>query len=846
MEPRSDAEHALLSSGRIMAALSPQTGAVHLLPRSLLALILGLVLLPLFASAQGPSEVSVSIDRWGAGGAIRRGEMAALRMVITDLGTRQRELLVRLEFRDSDGDSPQYQAVLAGNPGIEQRVWMYARVPAWARGGDPLTVVVYEAEEDPAAPAEVDPAGRGVRPGRVVARVPVAMPARIAEPYEAFIGVVGRQPSPSLSLYGTTASGGGIGEEWAPMAHERVSQVMLTPGEIPDRWFGLLTMGWMVWIDGSPADMSPDAAAALREWVSRGGHLVIVLPTAGQSWVSREGSGFAELLPRARITRREGVAMEPYRPMLTDSATIQLPTSTVLHEFTPLADASIAEAIRVLSGPDGECVVARRLVGTGAVTVIGLDVNHVALRGAGLPQPERFWHRILGMRGLRPSSAELQRLVDVGGASVRQRSPVWVDEDIPTIVARRGRATAGVLLGFMVFVSYWIVAGPLGFALMKRYGVQQHAWLGFFGVGAVFTGIAWGGATFLRPREVSATHLTLVDHVYGQPVQRARSWMSVLLPEYGRSLVSVTEPSVGNLPGQSRNIIVPWEARSVDTGLSFTFPDSSSYAVESRQPSQMAVPSRATIKQFQAEWSGGPKWGMPRPVAPEGVAPESARLSPSFIQGAAGARGRDIVVGTLVHELPAPLENVVVIYAAGQEALVQPGGTTPGQFMVGNAYAFRLTSPWAPGQPLDLERVTSEGATISVGASEFIRDLLKNQVSAAGYRMAPEAIWDRQVAQALFPMLAPPEFTTGITTQTQELARRGATHGWDLGLWFTQPCVIILGQMGPTTRDAPTPVPLSVDGRAIAAQGRTVVRWVYPLPDRPPRQPASITERDRD
>ncbi len=77
-------------------------------PGLIYVLILALVfaLHPGAAAAQAPAEVAVSIDRWGAGNVIRRGDMAAIRVVLTDLGTRQRELLVRIETRDADGDRP--------------------------------------------------------------------------------------------------------------------------------------------------------------------------------------------------------------------------------------------------------------------------------------------------------------------------------------------------------------------------------------------------------------------------------------------------------------------------------------------------------------------------------------------------------------------------------------------------------------------------------------------------------------------------------------------------------------------------------------------------------------------
>lgn len=799
-------------------------------------LAIGGLLLPARVDAQAPAEVAVSIDRWGAGNVLRRGDMAALRVVLTDLGTRQRELLVRVHTRDADGDRPVYQSVVAGNPGTEQRLWMYVRVPVSVRTNDPLIVTVHEAVEDAAAPAEIDPSGRGVRPGRLLARVPLA-PQRVAEPYEGLLGVVGRSPNPSLSLYGM-ASASGVGEEWAPLAHERLTQVMLTPQELPDRWFGLSPFEAILWLEGSPADLTPDAANALKDWVSRGGHLVIIQPTAGQAWSSRDGSAAAELMPAVRIIRNEGVSLDPYRPLLTDSATLQLSRSAVLHTFEPLESAAPADAMRILSGPTGDCVVVRRLVGAGAVTLVGIDVNSVALRSLSLPQPERFWNRVLGMRGLRPPAAEIDRLTNASSGALRQRTGVWVDEDIPDLIARQSRATAGVLLGFVVFVAYWILAGPGGYAILKHFKLQRHAWLAYFAAGLAFTGIAWGGATILRPKDVSATHFTLLDHVYGQPVQRARSWMSVLLPTYGRSAVSVrdAEAPSESRASTSRDTLVPWEARSSETGLVAMFPDATEYALEARQPSLIAVPARATIKQFQADWSGGPRWGMPRPVAPEGEPADSARLQ-VITRPTAGARPGETssrAAGLLVHELPAPLESVVIIVVEGQRRISLAGNATSQNFFFPTASAFRLTSAWEPGQVLDLARATEFVRGREPIIETFIADLLKGQVTAAGYRKSPEDRWSRIVAQALFPVLAPPDLAPAPNGQPFELGRRGSTHGWDLGRWFTQPCIIILGQMGPDRRDAPSPVPLSVDGRTIAPSGRTVVRWVYPLPDLPP------------
>src|SRR5204863_9539405 len=75
--------------------------------------------------------------------------------------------------------------------------------------------------------------------------------------------------------------------------------------------------------------------------------------------------------------------------------------------------------------------------------------------------------------------------------------------------------------------------------------------------------------------------------------------------------------------------------------------------------------------------------------------------------------------------------------------------------------------------------------------------------------------------------LPPPRSGEGAS---QYAAQRAATHGWDLSLWFTHPCVMVVGHID----EAPTPVPLTVDGKAVPTKVMTFVRWVYPLPDNPP------------
>ena len=88
------------------------------------------------------------------------------------------------------------------------------------------------------------------------------------------------------------------------------------------------------------------------------------------------------------------------------------------------------------------------------------------------------------------------------------------------------------------------------------------------------------------------------------------------------------------------------------------------------------------------------------------------------------------------------------------------------------------------------------------------------------------------------PMLEPPNWQSFQSVSPKLLIQRRMTHGWDLGKWFTQPCLIVVGQLA----EAECPVPIYVDGERAASKGRTVVRWIYPLTPNPVSPPGDAEQ----
>jgi hypothetical protein len=344
-----------------------------------------------------------------------------------------------------------------------------------------------------------------------------------------------------------------------------------------------------------------------------------------------------------------------------------------------------------------------------------------------------------------------------------------------------------------------------------------------------FTAIAWGGARAIRPGKIETSHLTLLDHVYGQDFDRARSWVSLLIPEYGEAAISIGDPARAS--SRFVNTIAPWDG---DDSAGDGFPDSRSYRIESRRPDLLVIPTRSTVKQFQLDWAGGPPWKMPMLV-------ESA-TNPDARIGLREENGKVVgFTGVLTHDLPGTLTEVHIFANFGQKDLARAFGQAGAISMVADAYLFSTAVDWKPGEPLDL------------GAIDFTKDKLnvfKDILDRAG-RVDSEMgdadrgrVGRRLTALSLYSLLQTPSGRPGNNFGNQQsvVAQRRLTHGWDLGEWMTQPCLIIIGQLGAEEpAESPVPLHVSLGGayRPVPQKGRTVVRWIYPLPARPPGYPAA-------
>ncbi|MEQ8769694.1 MAG: hypothetical protein RIB60_04200 [Phycisphaerales bacterium] len=761
----------------------------------------------------GLGEVQIDILQLGVGGQFRPGSWAGIQVRLNDLGLEQRNVVLRVRATDPDGDQPLYDNVITTNPGVPQAFWVYLWVPYDIARAEEITVRAHEA---------IDAGADSImRAGRILGSVtePVIVGRGTISPEDSVIGVV-NQDRLGLDAYRTTIPS----VTWPPTAHDLLWVTTdVRVSMLPDRWQGLEVLDALVWGRGAdrtdPGLLTPEQATAIERWVERGGHLIVVLPSTGQEWIGQASNRLRRLLPEMRVPiRHEGVDLAAYRPLFTDSMSVPMPGSAVVHELVPQDGAAPGDATPILESPEGWCIAMRRTIGSGAVTVIGVDLMTTAFRAGRMPEPARFWHRILGRRG---EVLTQEQLDDTPTANAIQRREARVfDDDLDGAIAKSGRAAAGLLFGVVLFIAYWVIAGPAGYLTLAKRKQKHLAWVVFVLTTGVFTVIAWTGAAVLRPKQVSGTHVTYFEQVHGQDVQRARSWVSLLVPSYGDAEIRIGD-------GGSGDLVAPWTAPGLSIGPAQNFPDNRGYQVSARDPYAITVPTRQTVKQVRVDWAGDNGWSI-RPMAREIGGDAQIVLRPRENRSGVFADG------TLVHNLPGELEEVRVIIVGAQRDIRGGARTTQleANAMVSQVWSASPPGVWPPDQPLDLAAVT---VAAEFGDAFLKDDLLKGRARSAGVTGGTDLV-DRLTAVRFFSQF-PPADLGSRQDRDKVVARRVASHGWDLGRWFTQPCVIVVGHLVTPESAASaeaSPVPLRVNERDVPMHGRTVITWVYPLAGDPP------------
>ena len=746
---------------------------------TLLLAATGALLVPSSALAQlSGVKLTVQRDFIGVGGQVRLGDWTPIRLTLQNQSSEPRVVVCRWLLHDFDGDRvvARRRVTLDAASNDAQRVWLYAAPPVNQQRGEPWTIQVLDAESQKLL------ASRELTPGDYL------------EHHETALGVM---------------SSAGLGLEpykTRDTRHESVNVLRgLALAHLPDRWYGFSALESLIWTNESVA---PTAAAvpdevkwALREWVRRGGHLVIVLPSVGESWTD---SQLADMLP---VSADQMYRVQQAPPSWLYDA---LPTTQFQMEMTAFNVDDADRATAVLRDESGRPLVVAGRYGTGRVTLMGVNLADPRLKQMGLPSGRyRVWNTIFGWQNPAFSKAYIESEQKSGHMSrPHQRRTTELGRFMPGLIAMRETAAPALLTAIIVFGLYWLLAGPVAHLVLRRKGAARHSWIVFVAVVLLFSMLTWGGAWVMQPQDAHVKHLSIVDATANRDQVHTHSWLSLFMPEFGRVPVTLH----GELGTQGNVLSSPGLALGMQ-GAGFL--DPRTYEMDVGRPHAMNVPYRGTAKQFELDYRGA-------------LGAEQSGVSRKWIM----PQGEVYIenswpTGKLSHGLPGPLRDVLVIYCPGD-------GETPWVLPFGD---------WPAQQVLNLAQPTGQARRLVARPSEFraerqwraegfLGELIAQKtgqnfanLDAASARVADNVLIQAMEMLSFYSMLPPPNFRRTELTRPATMYQRALGRSMDISHLTGGRRIIVLGFM----EQSPLPAPVTADGEAVPSEGWTMLRWVYDL-----------------
>ncbi len=400
---------------------------------------------PLPTAAQANVDLSVNV---GIDGYYRRGSWTAVRVNLSNSGD-SLDGFIRVRTGGAGGLSETtYRTPLDLPQGARKQVFLYVSLESYEQR---LQVEIVDQH------------------GRVVARD--TTPLLLATPGDPLYAVVTESAFGSVDLMAVAlTSGRGHQSNWLIE-------------DIPGQAQALAGLDVLMFHDVNTGALRAEQAAAIRQWVEAGGHLIIA---GGDNW-QRTVAGMNDLLP---VTLRGTLALDslgaladyvrqPVDPLdagLTVSDSVPLPTAQTL-----------------VSANDVPLVV-RQPIGLGMVDFLAFDPNAEPFRS--WSAKDRFWYALVASTGQKPS---------------------WANGISDWSIAREATLTASTttlptffqLCGFLTL--YIVLMGPLNYVVLRKLNRRELAWFTIPAFIVIFSVLAYQVGFNLRGSVPKVNQLAVIQ-----------------------------------------------------------------------------------------------------------------------------------------------------------------------------------------------------------------------------------------------------------------------------------------------------------------------------------------------
>lgn len=311
--------------------------------------------------------------------------------------------------------------------------------------------------------------------------------------------------------------------------------VQLLPTDAADLPTGADALGSLrLLVLGTP-EISPEQSTAVREWVQRGGRLVLLIGSASEPF---RASPLAAWLP----VTIEPAYIERQTAALTSNTTAYVPGKGILRSLDPLqvARLGVASGVVLINGPTAPVAV-RCAYGLGTVTAVGLDLEappFITASGGPPGTSGLHWGGLplmcvqLAGEELPPpgaSSGERQLQLAPTGVSDMASQLGGILDHFPSVQRSSNWNVIG-LLGL-----YLLLVGPLDYLLVHRLlGRPQLTWITLPVWVLLASWWATGMAEADNGAAVESRQIDVLDVAADTGVQRTMSWFSLYSPQTRR------------------------------------------------------------------------------------------------------------------------------------------------------------------------------------------------------------------------------------------------------------------------------------------------------------------------
>ena len=493
---------------------------------------------------------------------IRNGQWFPILVELTAQSTEAREVELRCERRDIDGDRVVYtEPYVVVNPGAVRRVWCYA----------------VSLKEDAWQALDVEVVDR--RDGALLTRLPVPGFEPISndtllvlDVSQKLVTALDRLDRGSIS-YTDPARGN------RPY-YRTICVATLPARDLPDRWFGLEAVDVLVWDEPDPDVLqNPAQLTALIEWVRHGGQLVLGI---GPSWSKLQKSRLAEILPLVGAQAAVEVQqLDRFAARFAAGESFRAPIAVAAGQPAPGAQVTFWDSAPG-AGVERINLIALRCVGSGLVVATAArlrDLTSLNLR-------RDFLGALLD---LNPTEAKF----------LEEENKRYFHEVVrlydPIVERIEFRRAAGVrMLAALAFVAAYILVATFGaWAWLKRHALTHLSWTAFAGCAAVASVLSLGAVGLARGVTGSVHSVSFVDLEAGADEARAQVYFGYKSSR--RQRVDLSLPGAGN-----------W-LRPLATGRVLSSADYATPVRYAAIPGDAALRDtllRATLKQFEGFWHG--------------------------------------------------------------------------------------------------------------------------------------------------------------------------------------------------------------------------------------------------